>query len=118
MVPRCVIYASGKLMVPFVKENTGCETNFEWSCDERFGVGCAQVWQLSCANVLELGKEVWVGYKFGCPGRREARGMGGKLRNVYHRRQESSGFLKEAANSFILMRQKKSDPGLDTCSFC
>lgn len=117
MVPRCVIYTSGSLMVPFAKENTGCETSFEWSCSERFGVGCAQVWQLNYANVPELGKEVWVGYKFGCPSRREAGGIGGKLRNVHHRCQESTGFLKEAANRCILMRQKKSDPGLDTCSF-
>lgn len=45
---------------------TGCETSFEWVCNERFGVKRAQVWQVNYANFLELGKEVWDGYKFEC----------------------------------------------------
>lgn len=65
-------------MVPFAKENTGCERSFKWSWNGRFGVGHAQVWQLNYANILELGKEVWAGYESGCPNRRgEAREMRG-----------------------------------------
>lgn len=106
------------MVVPFAKENTVYETSFEWSWNERFAVGQAQVWQLNDANVLELGKEVWAGHKSGCPSRRgEARERGGKPRSMHHRHRESVGFLKEAAERCILMRQK-NDPGFDAWSFC
>lgn len=43
---------SGWFVVPVAKENTGCETGFEWSWNGRFGVGHTQVWQLNYAHVL------------------------------------------------------------------